>query len=141
MDLLNRGFDIIYVDEVMFTTQTLPKEAWSAVNDPFKMDLKSVQQKAKAVVAGISLSRGVELLHMYPKSINVPKFLTFIEDLRRHRWAEDIVLFVDQLSVHRSKIVAQRLNELNIPLVFNASYSPDFMPIENVFAHVKRHFR
>ena len=125
----------------MFTTRTLPQVTWSTVNNPFKMDYKYVQPNATAVVAGISMSRGIELFNMHPRSINVSKFLVFVEDLRRQRWADDIALFVDQLSVHRSSIVAERLEELSIPLVFNSSYSPNFMPIENIFAQVKRHFR
>ena len=86
------------------------------------MDFQSVQQKTTAVIAGISLSRGVELLNMHHRSINIPKFLVFIEELRRTRWADDIALFVDRLSVHRSKVVAERLDELGIPLILNASY-------------------
>ena len=50
-------------------------------------------------------------------------------------------MFVDRLSVHRSKFVRERLDELSIPLVYNASYEPDYMPIENVFALVKHNFR
>ena len=64
-----------------------------------------------------------------------------MDDLRRRRWADDIALFIDRLSVHRSKIVRERLEELSIPLVYNASYEPDYMPIENVFAQVKGTFR
>ena len=71
---------------------------------------------------------------MHTRSINTPKFLVFIEDLRRRRWADDIALFVDRLSVHRTNIVRERLEEMSIPLVFNASYEPDYMPIENIFS-------
>ena len=35
----------------------------------------------------------------------------------------------------------ERLEELSIPLVYNASYEPDYMPIENIFAQVKMNFR
>ena len=140
-DLLSRGFEIIYADEVMFTTRTQPQHTWSAVNSPLKMDYKNVQSKSTAVIAAISLSRGVELFRMEPRSINIKRFLVFLDALRRNRWADDVALFVDQLSVHRSNIVAQRLDELGIPLVLNAAYSPDFNPIENIFASVKRNFR
>ena len=41
---------------------------------------------------------------------------------------------MDNLSVHRSKVVKQRLEELSIKCVFNSVYSPDFNPIENIFS-------
>ena len=141
IELRRKGFEIIYADEVMFTVRTLPQKAWSAVNMPFAMDLKQVSPKSVAVIASISLNRGVELYNMHPRSINTPKFLVFIEDLRRKRWADDIALFVDRLSVHRTKAVRERLDELSIPLILNASYEPDYNPIENIFARVKFNFR
>ena len=105
------------------------------------MDYKQFKSQATAVIAGISRQRGMEIFSIFPKSVNIKKFLVFMEDLRRQRWADDIAIFLDQLSVHRSLIVRDRADELGIPIVFNASYSPDFMPIENVFSQVKHHFR
>ena len=35
----------------------------------------------------------------------------------------------------------ERLDELSIPLILNASYEPDYNPIENIFAKVKANFR
>ena len=108
---------------------------------PFKMDLKQISPKSVAVIAAISQTRGVEIYNMHPRSINTSKFLVFVDDLRRKRWGDDIALFVDRLSVHRSNLVKERLEELSIPLIFNASYEPNYMPIENVFARVKANFR
>ena len=93
------------------------------------------------MIAAISRQRGMELFSIFPKSVNIPKFMTFLDDLRRQRWADDIALFVDQLSVHRSKLVRERADELGIVLLFNSPYSPDYMPIENVFSLVKHNFR
>ena len=105
------------------------------------MDYQKIQHKTTAVIAAISKTRGVELFNMHYHSVNIPKFLVFLDDLRRARWADDIALFVDRLSVHRSKVVAARLDELGIPLVLNASYEPDFNPIENIFSEVKRNYK
>ena len=51
------------------------------------------------------MTRGVELIDIYDYSINIPKFLTFLDKIRRLHFADDIALFLDRLSVHRSKIV------------------------------------
>ena len=48
----------------------------------------------------------------------------FLEDLRRRHWADDVAVFMDNLSVHKSGDVTERLEELSIPAIFNAPYSP-----------------
>ena len=45
---------------------------------------------------------------------------------------------MDNLSVHRSKEVKGRMDEMSIPYIFGPPYSPDYNPIELVFAMVKR---
>ncbi len=34
-------------------------------------------------------------------------------------WADDVALFMDNLSVHRSRDVKERLEELGMPAIFN----------------------
>ena len=51
-----------------------------------------------------------------------------------------IALFCDQLVVHRSKEVKPWYDQLNIKLVLNVGYSPEFNPIEAVFSKIKRVF-
>ena len=45
---------------------------------------------------------------------------------------------MDQLGVHKAKVVAPWYRSLNILPVFNIGYSPQFNPIEAVFSLVKR---
>ena len=78
---------------------------------------------------------------MYDKSINIPKFLEFLDKLRRNTFVDDIAVFFDNLSVHRSAVVKERMDLLSIPYVFNCILSPEFNPIENVFSIVKRNFK
>ena len=93
------------------------------------------------MIAGISFYRGVEILSIHPKSINVQKFLPFLDELRQMHFSDDIAIFVDRLSVHRSKLVQERMKELSIGCIFNSSYSPNNNPIENVFGIQKRLFK
>ena len=50
---------------------------------------------------------------------------------------EDIVLYMDNLSVHRSPHVKERMDELGIAYVYNPPYSPEFNGIESVFSILK----
>ena len=54
---------------------------------------------------------------------------------------EDICVYMDNLSVHRSREVKERLDELSIPYIFSPPYSPDFNPIELVFSIFKREMK
>ena len=48
---------------------------------------------------------------------------------------------MDNLSVHRSREVKNRMDEMSIPYIFGPPYSPDYNPIESVFAIAKRELK
>ena len=62
----------------------------------------------------------------------------FIQDIRDKYFFDDICIYMDNLSVHRSREVKERMDEMSIPYIFGPPYSPDYNPIESVFSIVKR---
>ncbi len=48
---------------------------------------------------------------------------------------------MDNLSVHTSKAVKERLDEMSIPYIFSPIYSPDFNGIETVFSIAKGYIK
>ena len=48
---------------------------------------------------------------------------------------------MDNLAVHRSNEIKQRLDELSIPFILGPPYSPDYNPIESVFSIFKREMK
>ena len=48
---------------------------------------------------------------------------------------------MDNLSVHRSNEVKERMNEMSIAYIFGPPYSPDYNPIESVFSIAKRELK
>ena len=48
---------------------------------------------------------------------------------------------MDNLSVHRSREVKERMEELGMPAIFNAAYSCQNSPIEHIFSVVKHFFK
>ena len=60
--------------------------------------------------------------------------------MRRRNGDKPLALFVDNLSCHRSPDVRASANELDIRLIYNAIYSPEFNAIEMVFSMVKNIF-
>ena len=73
----------------------------------------------------------------FDDSIDIPKFKIYLDNLRSKYFFDDICIWCDGLSVHRSKIIKDRLDELGIPFIFNPGYSPDFNGVEAVFSIFK----
>ena len=55
--------------------------------------------------------------------------------------SDPFTLFMDGAGPHRSKILAQDLEEINVKRIINVGYSPQFNPIEGCFSIVKNHFK
>ena len=63
-------------------------------------------------------------MEMHPYSINRPKFKQFLDHLRTKYPFDDILLVMDNLGVHRSNDVKERLNELGFKFAYTPAYSP-----------------
>ena len=50
---------------------------------------------------------------------------------------QEFCLFMDNLSVHKTKLSKKTLKKLKIIPIFNVPYSPDFNGIETFFSLVK----
>ena len=50
---------------------------------------------------------------------------------------EAIALFMDNCTVHHSKVVTEYLKVNNIAAIFNVPYSPQYNPIEHYWGLVK----
>jgi len=94
-----------------------------------------------AVLATISKEYGVDMLMTFSQSVNTLKFKIFLDELRTKYFYEDICIYMDNLSVHRSKATKERMDELSIAYVFGPPYSPDFNPIESVFSIAKQELK
>ena len=68
------------------------------------------------------------------------KFVEFLEGLRAKCGDRKICVFMDQLSVHKTKAAQKLYNELEILPIYNVSYQPELNPIESCFSLVKRYF-
>ena len=55
------------------------------------------------MLAAISQQVGLDHIELYDDSVNIHKFLFFIEELRSKYFAHDIAIYMDNLSVHISK--------------------------------------
>ena len=89
------------------------------------------------MIASMSEEDGFGLLHINTQITNQDNFQAFLKDLRRKAKKSPLSLFLDQLSVHKTKKVRELMQSLDINPIFNVGYSPEFNPIESVFSKVK----
>ena len=89
----------------------------------------------------INFNTGVECYQIYEKSVNLEKFHQYLSDLRNRTLDRKICVFMDNLSVHRSKKTLQLMDTLGLRYIFNAPYSPDYNPIEFVFSMLKSKYK
>jgi hypothetical protein len=91
----------------------------------------------------VAVSRERGLLHITIKEeiTNQDRFLPFIMELSRHMNWKPFYLFMDKLSVHKAINVKEKLKRYDITPIYNVTASPEYNPIETVFAHVKAQYR
>ena len=101
------------------------------------VDQEDVYRGFRTVIASMSEEDGFGLLHINTQITNQDNFQDFLKDLRRKAKKIPLALFLDQLSVHKTKKVRELMQNLDISPIFNVGYSPEFNPIESVFSKVK----
>ena len=78
---------------------------------------------------------------LFDHSVNIVKFKVYLDELRAKYFFDDICLYIDNLTVHRSLEVRNRMDELSIGYIFSPIYSPDYNPVEYVFSIAKREIK
>ena len=137
----NAGFRFIYIDETCFTRKTVADAEWTRPKENIAVDVAMLEEPTLALLCGISKENGVEHHQVFEQSVNVDKFIEYLDGLRAANGEEKICIFMDNLSAHTSERSKQHMRDLGFRYIYNVPYSPDYNPIEFVFSMVKRNFR
>ena len=73
-------------------------------------------------------------------SSNAINFYDFLNGLRNELGRDNYQKYyylLDNASIHRAKIIKEYCRIVNINLIYNAPYMPEFNPIERVFSVIK----
>ena len=93
------------------------------------------------MLASISKEKGLEHYRIFERSVNIPKFKQFMQELRTMNGDDKIALFMDNLSAHKSNKSKLEMARLGFRCIFNVPYSPEYNPIEFAFSKIKSKFR
>ena len=102
------------------------------------MDARQIKDDVKAIVAAVSREYGVDHIQVFRNSVTKAKFKIFLEGLRSKYPFDDIMLVMDNLSVHRSNEIKERMEALGFLYTYTPAYSPRYNGIEEVFSIAKR---
>lgn len=91
-------------------------------------------------LAAISITR-ITAPCVFERSLDGPLFAQWVTEWLLPSLPKGTTIVLDNLSVHRNPDVRVAVEHAGCRLVFLPAYSPDFNPIELVFAHLKAHLR
>jgi transposase len=78
---------------------------------------------------------------IFSGTLNKELFAEYIKTQLNHVLADDDILLLDNSSVHKSKLVRDVLAECNFKVLWLPLYSPDYNPIELLWAYLKSNLR
>ena len=137
----NDGYRIIYIDETMFTRKTITGAEWSRPKENMAVDVAKLEEPTLALLCGVSKEQGVEHFRVFANSVNVDRFLEYLDGVKAENGDAKVCLFMDNLSAHTSERSRAAMRDHGFKTVFNVPYSPEYNPIEYVFSIVKRNFK
>ena len=118
----------------MFTRKTIRDVDWSRKGENPRIDQAQLNEPTLAALAGISKEKGMEHFEIYDFSVNIDKFILYLDKVREANPEDKICLFMDNLSVHTSDRAKTAMRERGFRWVYNMAYSPDTNPIEFIFS-------
>lgn len=131
----------IHADEAVFTFNTFISRSWYKRYSNIEVYDQKVKVQTHAILGGISEDSGLETYVIHPRSIKTEQYIKFLQQLRDKYADQEIILFVANLSVHKTKDSRKEYERLNITPVFNVPYSPQFNGIELYWGLLKGHYK
>jgi transposase len=132
---------VIYLDETMFTFSTFRAKGWAHNRDRIRVNDSKLRVTTLAVIAAISEEHGLIDYVVHPKAINTEVFVAFISQIAEKLGGGDFALFLDNLSVHKTKDAKHLFEKLNITEIFNVPYCLQFNGIESYFSQLKATYK
>jgi transposase len=98
--------------------------------------VKDVRFKRQSILSTIRLN-GEQVPFVFSGTLNKELFADYVRFQLAPTLGKEDVLVMDNCSVHHAKLVQKALEECGINVLFLPAYSPDFNPIELMWAFMK----
>ena len=72
------GARIIFIDEAVFSPQTMLEKSWSGRNESINVQDLRNRMKTEAIITGISKERGLECFMIKERSFNQDSYIEYL---------------------------------------------------------------
>lgn len=136
--MMERKFEIIYVDETSFHVWQSPSRCW--LRKGMQLVLPTKRGRSVTIIGALSESRGLVHTEMFGGANNTGTFSNFMQRLKNKCSERPTIVVMDNLSVHKARPVLARFDDRFVPM-FLPTYSSALNPIERVWNLVKQEWR
>lgn len=131
---------ILFMDSVHPTQATKLSYGWIRTGKT-KYVSTSASRTRLNIVGAIQLGHLSDAITAQYETINAESIMSFMDKLRAKYVEKRIHLILDQAGYHRSGLLAEHADKINIKLHFLPSYSPNLNPIERLWKVMNEHAR
>ena len=128
--------NLVFLDESSINLAYTRLYGRAKSNQRIHEGLKDVRFKRQSILSTIRLN-GEMVPLVFDGTLNKELFAEYLRNQLADTLGPDDIIILDNSSVHKSKLVADVLAELKINVLFLPPYSPDFNPIELLWAFIK----
>jgi len=128
--------DIVFIDESGFNTKMTRLYGWGQKSKRLKCKAPNGHWKTMTFIAGLRHDR-IDAPWVLDGAINGDAFCVWLEKCLLQTLKPRDLVIMDNLSSHKVKRVKEILSSVEAKPLYLPPYSPDFNPIEQVFAKLK----
>ena len=131
---------VIYFDESSFNMWLRGRKTWQHPDEPVKLLINKARGTSVTLYGAIGSDMHKPFFMSAPATRQdyVVKFLTQLRKFVRHSPQTTLHLVIDNHPAHKTKLVEEACQRLNIQRHFMPGYSPEFNSIEALWGWIKR---
>jgi transposase len=131
-----RDCEIFALDESHFSTEPYLVRGWQKKGGHLKIPCPI--KRERLTFFGCLNLRTKKFYWKKSKQTDSDAFIWFLTQLRQRFTGKDIVIILDNSSIHKSKKVREYLNRFShIHMFFLPTYSPEYNPVERIWGWIK----
>ena len=138
--LLLRPADLVFVDESGSNRALCPRYGYAPRGQRCHGQAPRNRGRNTSLLAALG-PQGLLATMTVEGSTNTDGFLTYLDRVLCPALRPGQTVVLDNLSVHKSEAVREKIEAAGCRLWFLPAYSPDFNPIEHAFAKLKQSLR
>jgi len=132
----------VYLDETNFMPKKHTCKSFAKKHHNQTLEKDGIRAKTMSAVVTISSETGLLDYMIAEGAFDTDRFLLFLAQMKNTIGSNrKVAVFLDNLQVHHTKLVAAKIAEYGWVTVFNAAYSSEVHCIETYFAQVKKNYR